>query len=496
VGITALALAAACNLINGVGELEVSDEGVVAPDRDGSPTDDGGAGGDTGNGGADGPTTSPGGQLVFLASASVDGASGAYPGIVALTGGTPRAIGCTSVAAASAFELSPPAAGTGAVPNGPYRVGNLSSRAYGSTFLYLDEVEGGAPALLAANDATDCASNLPKRIDRQNQSEDIVPVFPRFAPNGARVAYFEQSSNRTARLVTVSVAAGGSANVLRSGAEVDAGNGAILWLAPPAWITNDELLWVESGPSPTYLPQTVRRGKDSASGAPQTLSSCNRYIEQIEVFVRNGAQQVAVVSAAQSWSQQNGATTTTLAVHSLAEGCAAGKNLVSDTTAGTIARDVAVSPGGAFIAFAANLDTAAGDRSQTSPLNVWIVDSLGASPPVRCSDADVATDEFAPQWLDDGTKLVWMRATRGPNGRESIWIADVANGLCTNARPALDDPSGATRYLTQANAGIVCGVSAVGVGGGPTSLVSVLGVLSLALSGCLRRRRRACSSSR
>src|SRR5690606_24033552 len=121
-------------------------------------------------------------------------------------------------------------------------------------------------------------------------------------------------------------------------------------------------------------------------------------------------------------------------------------------------------------------------RSLASPVHVWLVDTSGQAPPVACSALGVDSDDFGPQWVEGGTKLVFTHASR-ELGQESIQIADIAGGRCSNLRTLLGGDS-QTRYVAPANAAMAC------ASGRPTSAPSAPARL-LALLGVVLAHRRA-----
>ena len=294
--------------------------------------------------------------------------------------------------------------------------------------------------------------------------------LPRFSPNGTRVAYFDIAGSgfalRVLRLVVVGVD-GSAPRVLRTS---DQTAPATMWLTPPAWLSNDELAWVEVGNRYGFSgPLTAMRAKDLLPPSPQKLFVCDRNvsfssIEQIEFFTEGATSRVVVSATAPSSSfvltKKGGPSD--LFVANYPATCDQFVNLTheQDGGLGGVARDLAVSPDGALFAFASNRlsavtldgsadagdggadagDASAGDASGpgvdvASPLHLWLINANASAiggGARACSGQDPAADDVGPQWLSGGKQLSWMHLPRGQMGSGAIMIADVVGGAAAS----------------------------------------------------------------
>lgn len=426
---------------------------------DGAPIGASSSGGSTSSG-STGQVLPAGVPVFYLKNTKATNMTAA--GVVVGTAG-PRAVGCERPSGALFDRARTVAAGGGpGARNGPYRSASLAMRSFeggGATTrpsaIAFPDLSAAAPALLLATEQSECVAKPPVRIDFQEPNvakTNVTILMPRFSPDGSRVAYIEEQGNNIVQVVSVST--DGAANLARGVRKAAAigGNGG-LWPSAPAWISSSEVAWLErQGTQQSPLPIVIQRGPDVATSTPTSSIVCNTFVEQIDVFRRGGTTYFALVASKAPWSNGS-AGPSNVSVLPIDGQCNAPQAITNESANGFAARDVVASPNGELLAYASNADTAQGMRRLDSPAHVWLADSLGQKPPVMCSGGGNDSDDFGPQFVDGGRKVVWTHSTR-PADQESIYVADVVDGRCVNPRALVGDD--ASRYIMGANAGVVC----------------------------------------
>jgi hypothetical protein len=286
-----------------------------------------------------------------------------------------------------------------------------------------------------------------------------------------------------------------------------------MWLAPPSWVDDTNVAWNEVDDKFSGTGNIrVMVAKDGALALPATLLECARSkfygIEQVEFFVQGATSRVALVANDSQWLFT--ATGGPSNVHSgnFGAGCDQLKNVTQEPGVGSLSRDLSVSPDGTLFAFASNRvpsadagsdagDAAASSLTVGSPMHLWLMSSTGAGAAQPCSDPDPLVDDVGPQWLEQGTRLAWMRLPRSGAGDGGVMLADVSGGRCSNVRPLLadsPDAGGSPMFITSANASVHCSASMRRSSSrdGRASLSSLFALLTVAL---VRRGSRRCSSS-
>lgn len=472
--------ACACAQVSGLADFEVvgdeASSGAAsssgASGGDGSVATDGGA---SSSSGGDGDITAGDGSTLtgldtpvfFLHGKGVGQNLIASPGVVKAGGAF--TVGCDTPGA-SLFERQP--TGPQGLPqgtqNGPYRSASITMRAFtppgalsiqdtlnGSRFVYAD----ANGALLLATAQSSCQA-APIRIDQQPPGGATRPIMPRFSPNGQRVAFFLQASSDISQLVTVGVD-GKNTRVVRQASTIKTergNNNAGFWTVAPMWLSDSDLVWIErSGAGQNPTPLIVVRGTDASPASISTSGQCSQFFEEIALLDPT-LPRVVRVSSPRSWTQDSNKKGNTNI--SIQNGLNAlcnppSQQVTNESQDGSTSRDVAVSPTKTAIAFASNMSTPPAQRGLTSPLHIYVatIDSPSATSKA-CSGIEQDTDDFGPQWIEQGKKLIWTHSPH-TNDHESIYIADVASdGTCTNVHPLLVDAN--DRFLIGANAGTSC----------------------------------------
>jgi hypothetical protein len=475
------------------------------------------------------------------------------PGVAfLLESGAARPIGCPDNGSTQYFEPST-TLGLEALDNGPYRYGQLAMTSFHSPTAGLElppghsrfaftqvipDADGGNDyPLLIADELTDCDASHPAvRVDPTGDTGNAgkAHVLPRFSPDGTRVAYLDLVSDPSggakptfSRVVTTGVD-GTPTHDLRPEPTFDPTTNLILWGLPPTWITGDEVVWLE-GPDPScslshsdcassqFHFNVAVDGRMAKYG---TLVKCpygpGGFSQIAELAFIGGVTSYFAMVASQatlSTSPAPGVMDIYIAEYSeLFYGkCSAFVNATHLGQNGAVARDMAVSPDGSLIAYAANAgplpDAGSADGGAsldiTSPTHVWLLTPTtdGSAVPKPCGDAgDPTVDDFGPQWFD-GNILVWTRASHPPSVASDavggLWqaVVDLKNGTCSHVGPVVSNgptEAGALTVIAPANTTIACNV---GVGrprsDSTTTAIAVWGVALFVAIGASRKRRAA-----
>jgi hypothetical protein len=486
--------------------------------------------------------------------------SSLYPGVAfLLDSGAARPIGCEDKGSVQYFEPSL-TVGRETLNNGPYRYGQFAMTSFHepsaglelppghSKFAFTQVIPNAGGSgydypLLVADELTDCDASRPAvRVDPVNQPSNAGKehVLPRFSREGSRIAYLDLvagpgSGGRrsVARVMTTGVDGDGMGpNVIRTPPLYDPTKNIVLWAMPPTWLpTGNEVAWLE-GPDPScsmpdcaWPPFEFHKATDTSNPTYGKLFTCPygsggfwQIAEFANFISENDLFYAIVASSGTLTAPAKGATDIYITDKgNLAYmGCSALVNATNLRRDGAVARDMAVSPDGSWIAYTANAAPIAGRADAgppldvTSPTHVWLLTPTvdGSANPIRCSDpTDSAQfDDFGPQWFDGGKVLVWTRAAHppsvAPDAVGGLWQADVdlKTGVCSHVRPVVSNgptDDGELTVIAPANATIAC---AMGIGRSRAATPAAgWGVVALVLAYGARwraRRREAAGSGR
>lgn len=384
--------------------------------------------------------------------------------------------------------------------------------------------------LWMATDDSVCNTNPPVQIDDRTDEYTIDAThtfsnyekrFPRFSPDGTRVVYYDvyETTDTTyapkSRVVTVGID-GSNPRIIRH--STDASHGITLISAPPIWLNNTTVAWVEEAADASsnyqvilyYAQDAVGAGDNSRSvllncaTADATTSPYLRDINQFELVAGGTKLLIAGQKDANSQPAFNTPagepassslylmvpTTNTAAISSCDPTSASATVLVKEPGVGQ-SIDFAVSPDGTKIAFSSTHGVVA-DMAPTPQKDIFIMPIDGSSAPVKLAGSDPNIDDIGPRWVGGGKQIMWTQVGYVNN---NIDIADpigggimIANADGTNPRSLYaESTSGGQRRLVLGGQSRGCSAVGFGAGGAGGFGAALLagGLLALAL----RRRR-------
>jgi hypothetical protein len=296
-----------------------------------------------------------------------------------------------------------------------------------SRVLFIDEqratFDGGAInewRLWSGDEGSSCAGQAPVRIDDPNAFNDHPHLYPRFSPDGQRVAYLDGNHNASTmwRLVTVGVD-GSDRRVVR-------GPTKAIYPTPPAWMDATHLAWVENTQATSdwgdprlavYASVDAAGAGDPGTGTPTTITYCYndtlqqailKQINQVE-FVTGGMIIVGSPNLVDFLNPPYG-----MAIYRISGGVCATDNKLAEEPGNGKSWDVALSPDGKTLAFSStrgNLPDGAADATK----DIWVVPADGSGPPTRLA-GDKNFDDFGPRWIAGGKQLMWTQQGTDPDG--------------------------------------------------------------------------------
>jgi hypothetical protein len=392
-------------------------------------------------------------------------------GVVRSDGSGAHAIGC-------AVDVADPSHGDAAD-------GNRSN--YGDTpgALGLRSFDGvnGAPAKVVYEDVTpsahmlwasdengDCTAHPPTRLDATPAAQHL---FPRFSPDGTRVAWLDLGSKTQLYSAAVD---GSERHVVRA-------NAAKMGNAPPVWIDATHLAWVENV-SATKTPHlTIVQGPDSAGGGDGAMATglldCDpsadaSALQVIDQFAFSAGTLVVAGGTTSRTAQPPGATI----LYAMASGSCSTTAAAALATepGGGYAWDFDLAPDGSAIVFSATSGQPGSDQDIYRVL-------LGAtpSPPSRFGGSQAGVDDVGPRFIAGGRQLAWTRAVDDASGG-GIVVANYDGATTRTVLPAQDDGGARVTVISGGNRGLDCNA-----GGGRSTLADALVIMGAL---CLLRRRR------
>lgn len=317
-------------------------------------------------------------------------------------------------------------------------------------------------------------------------------LFPRFSPDGSRVAYLVGGNTETDAgngkgilLVTTGIDGHDTRIVHRFG-DLDASS-----MTPPAWLTDERLAIVDGKKILEFLDIDAVAPADADTPTDQSpLVTIDCAASALTIF------QIEHSGTAFFVDGREGETVNIFTIDApLTSMGVLPCNLqpLILMAPGHRSVDFVLSPDRASILFASTLGAElpdAGGSMKDEHLDIFVAPTDGSAAPKRLAGAPSAID-FAPRWVSGGRQFVWTRfvlnADAGIAGEvagEELWIAN-ADG--THQR-SLIKPSGGQTETTMAGSGssnslwllLVCSLQeGRGVAGGTGVVVILGGVLLL-----------------
>ena len=410
---------------------------------------------------------------LFYRQSTITKASDAFVlGVVRSDGTGAHAIGCTTTVA------DPSNGDAGAANRSTY---GDTPGAFGTRALYVagmparvafEEVTPAEHQLLVSDEDGDCTARPPKRLDASGAAQHL---FPRFSPDGTRVAWIDVAS--PSQVLTAALD-GTARHVVRSGGKVKS--------APPVWVDAGHVAWVEDTSSDS-TPHLVIASAADADGAGDgagrvTMVDCPAATDAQAMQVINQFAVLpdgAILLSGGTRSRTANPPGATNLYRLAGTSCSAqAATALATEPAGGFAWDFAVSPDGTTVALAA------AEGSGTSAHDLFLVPTDGSVPPSRFIGSAPGLDDVGPIWLADGRQLAWTQGSTGPTPLGGgIMIANRdGSGVRSLLAPATTD-AGAAVYVTgPLERGLDC--SAAGTG-------AAVGDALLLLFALFWRRRRA-----
>jgi hypothetical protein len=393
-------------------------------------------------------------------------------GVVRSDGTGAHAIGCaTTIADPSGGDAG--AGNRGTYGDTPGAFGTRARYATGApTRVVFEDVTAAEHQLLITDEDGDCSARPPLRLDATPAAQHL---FPRFSPDGTRVAWIDVAS--PSQVVTAALD-GSARHVVRSGGKVRS--------APPVWLDDGHLAWVEDTSSDA-TPHLVIASAADADGAGDgagvtTMVDCPAATDPMAMQVINQfvvLSDGAILLAGGTRSRTANPPGATNLYRLAGTSCSAqAATALATEAAGGFAWDFAVSPDGKTVVMAA------AEGSGASAHDLFLVPSDGSLPPSRFVGSAPGVDDVGPIWLADGRQLAWTQGSSGPTPiGGGIMIANRdGSGVRSLLAPSATD-GGAAIYVTGAlDRGLDC--SAAGTG-------AALGDALLLLFALFWRRRRA-----
>ena len=394
-------------------------------------------------------------------------------------------VGVVGSDGAGAHDISCPVNITDASGNGDAGTGNRGTYgdtpgAFGTRVRYpgnglaasvvFENVTATEHQLLASDEDGDCGSRPPVRLDATPAVQHLVP---RFSPSGARVAWIDLANN-SGQLVTAAVADGSALHVVHSAAKLKS--------APPQWLDETHVAWVEDVSTTSTPHLQIASAADADGAAPHLEVDCDVAADAKALQVINQIEKVGgawIVSGGVKSRAANPPGATIL--YRLAAGSCStmGATVLADEPGGGFAWDFAVSPDGATIVFAG------AEATGSSAHDLYLVPVDGSVAPSRFVGSSPGLDDIGPTWITDGKQLTWTQAST--DGSATGGGLMVANRAGSNVRSVLaqgGSTSAAVYVVAPTNRGLDCSAAGGGTAAGEALLV--IGFIAF-----FRRRRRA-----
>ncbi|HEX6837446.1 MAG TPA: PKD domain-containing protein, partial [Polyangia bacterium] len=339
--------------------------------------------------------------------------------------------------------------------------------AFGSRVLYpgsglpasivFENVTATEHQLLASDENGDCSSRPPVRLDATPAAQHLVP---RFSPSGARVAWVDLANN-AGQLITAGVADGSARHVVRAAAK--------LKTAPPQWLDETHVAWVEDVSTTSTPHLQIVSAVDADAGAPHLELDCDVAADVNALQVINQIENVGgawIVSGGVKSRTANPPGATIL--YRLAPGSCStmGATVLADEPGGGFAWDFAVSPDRATIVFAGA--EAAGSNAH----DLFLVPVDGSVAPSRFIGSSPGLDDIGPTFIADGKQLTWSQTS--VDGTPTGGGLMVANRDGSNVRSILPEGGSTTAkvyVVAPTNRGLDCSAAGGGTAAGEALLV-------------------------
>lgn len=342
--------------------------------------------------------------------------------------------------------------------------------------------QGAQHALFVADEASDCASRAPPRVDESTGFYSGHGHFwPRFSPDGSRVLWVDNPESQmpgqagTSRLVSASID-GLNVRVIRG-----ASTAVNLATAPPFWIDATHVGWVEdtgTGMSPRPIVFTASDAgaagdSTTAPGDRAVVADCSTTLPIVNEVLR--LPDGSLLVAGGTMLKKNGGALGLYRV--TGPGCTIAATLMNEPAGGD-AGDFSLSPDGKTVL----VSSTHGQTNDGGPMqhDLFVVPADG-SQPAKLFAGSPTVDDLGPRFIAGGRQVLWTQGSQAADGSVAGGGLMIADADGTHVR-SLQAESSATVVIAGSNSGLSCAWA--GPAGGASATVLVL----LALLAILTRR--------
>ncbi|HWE28465.1 MAG TPA: hypothetical protein VHB97_10705, partial [Polyangia bacterium] len=327
-----------------------------------------------------------------------------------------------------------------------------------------------------------------------NTFTDHFPATARFSPDGTRLVYinFPVNSNAsTYQLITTAADGSGPIHVIRSS--------GVFGLAPPIWVDNNTVAWVEND-STTYNPFTIFKAADAnatgdSSATRTQILRCDQSVADTLLYQVN---QFAltdfgmIVAGSTSFrSAFNTQPEAAVQLYKLPMNDCSTTNAVTLAAepVGGLSWDFSVSPDGLKVLFSSTGAQAIPDGGLPEPQSdIFLVPSDGSAAAQKFL-GDPAYNDSSPRYVAAGRQILWSRVSRRLDMGADVNALMIANADGTHERE-LVPTAGAGETVRGIDTGTNHGLDCDFAAGAPTAGATAFALLMLGLV-VLRLRRRS-----
>jgi MYXO-CTERM domain-containing protein len=348
--------------------------------------------------------------------------------------------------------------------------------------------------LFVATDQSDCNTRPALRIDMSAAlgSADWTFFFPRFSPDGKRIAALAIGSTMTSsleKLITVG-ADGSNFRVVRN---FPTSNDQVI---APAWADNANVAWYETVGTANPAEFRIMKAADAVNAgdtAATTLIDCPAGSPFPALSEFDFAGPTTIIFAASTIANGNNMPSLTSLYRESVGSCSTANKLTKETSAGQFSSDFTLSPDGKTIVFASTQGNPPVTTQGAQLTDIFTVPVDGSAPPTRVG-GDPTLIDTSPRFIANGRQIVWTQLSAialdgGSSGNGSFPTSStlmMANADGTHVRTlvaGVNKPGEVHYAMSGASLGNNCAI------GGDAASAGAFVVLALALVAAFARRR-------
>jgi MYXO-CTERM domain-containing protein len=352
--------------------------------------------------------------------------------------------------------------------------------------------------LFAANDQSDCAGHAALRVDVAAQlgAGDWSFFFPRFSPDGKRIAFLALGQTSMSTLLKV-VTVGSDGSGFRAVRNFPQSNDRIV---APAWVDANTVAWIEYVGTMSPLEFKIVKSADAAnagdgSGA-STVVDCAAGTPFVALSQFEFADSSTLIFAAATVGSMNNTPGLVNLYRESAGSCTATNHLTNETTIGHFSGDFSLSPDKKTVLFTSTSGSPPPATQDATLTDIFVVPVDGSAAAKRIA-GDSKFVDAAPRFVSNGRQIVWTQfgklptATGNGPALPSVSSLMMANSDGTHVRTLVagSNKPGEVHYVLSGNSlGNACAI------GGASASAGALSLLAVALVGAFARRRRRLSA--